>query len=175
MLRKILQRGFSRVLNESTIGSNVKDARYAVKGEIVQKGEEIRIQMAKGKKYPFPKLHPCNIGDPIIHGQKTFTFNRQVMAATLYPDLMSSTLLSQDAKDRAAFYCKNTGIGGVGAYTDSSGMLFVRESVKKFLEERDNIPTGVNNIFVTNGASDAVSTLLSMVFSDVKDGVRYFN
>ena len=168
-----MQRRYGKILSELTIGNNIKNLKYAVKGEIVVQGEAIRNEMMKGKKFPFQKLFPCNIGDPIIHGQKTFTFNREVMAATLFPELIKSSSISQDAKDRASYYCKNTGHGGVGAYTDSAGLLFIRESVRKFFQRRDDLDANVSHIFLGNGASDIVSTLLNIVFSKPGDGVNF--
>ena len=41
-----------------------------------------------------------------------------------------------------------------GAYSDSRGIDAARESVKAYIEERDGFPTSLNDIFLTNGASE---------------------
>jgi alanine transaminase len=63
------------------------------------------------------------------------------------------------------------GCSGMGAYSESKGIEVVRESVKAYIEKRDGYPTDVDDIFLTNGASDGVKTLLAMMVRNSKDGV----
>ena len=46
-----------------------------------------------------------------------------------------------------------------GAYSDSRGIDAARESVKAYIEERDGFPTDLDDIFLTNGASEGSSAL----------------
>jgi len=41
-----------------------------------------------------------------------------------------------------------------GAYSDSKGIMAPRESVKAYIEERDGFPTEIDDIYLTNGASE---------------------
>jgi len=63
------------------------------------------------------------------------------------------------------------GCHGLGAYSESKGIEVVRDSVKAYIEGRDGYPTDVNDIFLTNGASEGVKTLLTMLVSGPTDGV----
>ena len=58
-----------------------------------------------------------------------------------------------------------------GAYSDSKGIESARESVKAYIEERDGHPTDIEGLYLTNGASEGVKTLLNMLISGPNDGV----
>eukprot|EP01045_Picozoa_sp_COSAG04_P018407 COSAG04_NODE_1701_length_5891_cov_2.394337_4_plen_326_part_00 len=58
-----------------------------------------------------------------------------------------------------------------GAYSDSKGIESARESVKAYIEERDGHPTDIESLYLTNGASEGVKTLLNMLISGPNDGV----
>ncbi len=47
----------------------------------------------------------------------------------------------------------------------------VRENIKKFLEKRDGYSSNVDNIFLTNGASDGVSLIMRSFSNSKEDGV----
>lgn len=162
----------SKVLNKDTIGQNVKNTEYAIRGYIVQKADELSERLKKGEKLPFKKLLYCNIGNPLSLGQPTFTFDREVLSVCLNPLLLESPSVSHDAKERAKKL-----LGGVeyphalGAYTSSQGLTVVRESVKKYIEERDGYPCNINNLFLLNGASDGVTTIFNILLNTPKDAV----
>lgn len=61
--------------------------------------------------------------------------------------------------------------GGVGAYTDSRGSLGLREEVAAFIERRDGYPSHPDLIFLTDGASVAVRTVMQAILRDRSDGV----
>ena len=121
---------------------------------------------------PFKKLLYCNIGNPLSLGQPTFSFDREVLACCLSPSLLTSPSVSEDAKERAKTLLKSVDYPhGLGAYTASAGLKVVRESIKRFIEERDGYPCDINNLFLGNGASDAVQTIFNVLITDPKDGV----
>jgi len=60
---------------------------------------------------------------------------------------------------------------GLGAYTESKGMRFVRQAVAKFIEERDRIKADPEAIYLTDGASKGVQTILRILIADERDGV----
>jgi alanine transaminase len=114
--------------------------------------------MAAGKKFPFKKMTPCNIGNPQAVGQGHMTFNREVLSGALNPDLLKTGALSKDAEERVRLFLSQAG-SPMGAYTSNSkGYEFVREAVCKFIEKRDGpaVKCDVNNIYLTNGASEGV-------------------
>lgn len=62
-------------------------------------------------------------------------------------------------------------IGSVGAYSHSQGIPHIRESVAKFISERDGYPADPSKIFLTQGASAGVQLTLEMIVSHNKVGV----
>jgi aspartate/methionine/tyrosine aminotransferase len=58
-----------------------------------------------------------------------------------------------------------------GAYTDSIGNPIVRESVAKFISQRDNFPCRAHDIFVMDGVSMALETFLTAIVSGSHEGV----
>ena len=151
-------RDYTKVLREDSIHANIKDCQYAVRGAIPIRGEAIEKEIRAGAKFPFAKTTPCNIGNPQAVGQGHMTFNREVLSASLHPGLLSSDAISADAKARVELF--NSSISSpMGAYTgNSKGFEFVRESIAKFIEERDGpaVKADANNIYLTNGASEGV-------------------
>ena len=52
------------------------------------------------------------------------------------------------------------------------GVAAIRESVAKFIERSDQVPRpSINNIFLTEGASQGVHMLLKMLICKKEDGV----
>ena len=163
---------YKKVLTLEGLGTHIKNAEYAIRGYIVQLADELAAKMKRGEHLPFKKFFPCNIGNPLSLGQPTNTFEREVLAVALCPQLMDSPGISQDAKDRAKTYISRVEYPqALGAYSASAGLPFVLESVRKFIEERDHYPADTANIFLTNGASDGVTTLFNILISGPKDAV----
>ncbi len=54
--------------------------------------------------------------------------------------------------------------GGVGAYSDSKGLPIVRQEFSDFLKRRDGFGADIDNVFLCNGASEAVRLVLQCVF-----------
>lgn len=116
----------------------------------------------------------CNIGNPQQLGQPPLTYVRQMLALMEYPTLMSSAegtnLFPADVICKAKQMLGAIG-GTTGAYSHSQGIPMVREAVAKFIEERDGYPTTPRQIFLTNGASDAVNRVLNCLITSPKSGV----
>merc|ERR1712146_597110 len=121
---------------------------------------EVKGRLASGEKFPFTELVPCNIGNPHAVKQKPITFYRQVAACCMYPQLMDiedwKQVMPPDVIARAKEYLAGTGGNGVGSYTDSTGLLLVRQQIAAFIERRDGYPCNPDTIQVTSGASAAV-------------------
>ena len=60
---------------------------------------------------------------------------------------------------------------GLGAYSLSAGMMFVRQAVADFITKRDKIPTVKENIFLTDGASKGVDLVLQSFIRNSSDGI----
>lgn len=166
-----------RGLNIDNINPYVKAAKYAVRGELAVKAEDYRVRLANGdKSLPFDSVIFANIGNPQQLDQKPITFFRQVLSLLENPLLLenaealkSSFGYQQDVIDRARLLLQ--GVQSVGAYSHSQGAPVVRDSVARFIEERDGFPANPQDIFCSGGASSGVNTLLNVICDGPEAGV----
>ena len=73
--------------------------------------------------------------------------------------------------ERAREYREIIGPSGTGAYTHSQGILGLRQHVAEYIAERDGYPAYPGNIFLTNGASTAISMVLQGLLASNNDAV----
>jgi hypothetical protein len=81
----------------------------------------------------------CAVGNPQQLGQKPLTYNRQILALCMSPELLANPkaqeLFPSDAIARAKELMAH--VGSVGAYSDSRGAAGIRQEVANFIERRD--------------------------------------
>lgn len=136
-------------LNASNINPHVREAKYAVRGELAVKSEEFRAKLARGDKdLPFSEVISANIGNPQQLDQKPLTFFRQVLSLLENPLLLEkeSVLLEHldykpDVIERAKWLLSK--VGSVGAYSASNGVPAIRQSIADFLESKSLPKTGI--------------------------------
>lgn len=158
-------------LSMQTINPQVIKAEYAVRGEIAIRADILRKKLHAGEKLPFDSIISCNIGNPFVVGKKAITFPRQVISCIENPELLNVKEIPEEAKARAAEIFKHFP-AGTGAYTHSQGLDFVREHIADFIKKRDDgTPAHPDKIFVTTGASSAVTTVLNMLISKPNIGI----
>ncbi|MEE8341048.1 MAG: aminotransferase class I/II-fold pyridoxal phosphate-dependent enzyme [Candidatus Neomarinimicrobiota bacterium] len=163
------------------VNQNIIDLEYAVRGPIPQRAAILKQQ---GKN-----IISCNIGNPQALGQKPITFYREVLSLLENPKMI----------EREKYILKNS-IGdfgnisnyaieisekllsemetGLGAYTDSKGQYFIRKSIAKFIDKRDNIDSSKSslqsnpdNIFLTDGASEGAKAIIELLITEKNDGI----
>ncbi|KAI5285385.1 hypothetical protein KEM54_000617 [Ascosphaera aggregata] len=167
-------------LTLSTINPNVVRAKYAVRGELAVRAERYRVALEKqgagAAGLPFDSVIFANIGNPQQLDQKPITFFRQVLSIIENPTLLSlrngplkECGYHDDVFDRAEKLLKS--VGSVGAYSQSAGIPLARQSVARYLEERDGFAASPDDIFLTAGASSGVNTLLNVICDGPKTGV----
>jgi alanine transaminase len=163
-------RNYKKVLNN--VADHVKEAQYAVRGAIPIRGQEITNQLRRGEgSYDFEETAYLNIGNPQQVGQNVLSFNREVLAGMLYPKLITQGGISKDAEKRIERY-KTHQQSPVGAYTtNSKGWTYVREAVADFISKRDGVRTDWERVYLTNGASEGIRILMSMLVRDNNDGI----
>ena len=61
--------------------------------------------------------------------------------------------------------------GGLGAYSESQGALYVREAVARFIAERDGFPASASEVYLTDGASEAVKLCLQVCLRGPDDAI----
>lgn len=166
------------VLTLDNINPHVRAAKYAVRGELAVKSEKYRAQLAKGegKALPFDTVIAANIGNPQQLDQKPITFFRQVASLLENPqlleheDVLTGALGYQtDVVARAKKLLKD--VNSVGAYSQSQGAAGIRESVAKYIERRDGYPSSVDSVYLSNGASSGVNTLLHVICAKPETGI----
>ncbi|ORE05222.1 PLP-dependent transferase [Rhizopus microsporus var. microsporus] len=159
-----------------SINPLVKNVEYAVRGKLAIRAEELKQELEEGKEYPFSRVVNCNIGNPQQLNQQPIKFYRQVSSLCDNPDLLKkenyhlvSQLYPTDAIERAKKLMKS--IGSVGSYSHSQGVPAIRQTVAQFIKERDGHPSDPNHIFLTQGASSGVQTLLSLLTENSNSGI----
>ncbi|KAL8747162.1 MAG: hypothetical protein Q9190_000926 [Brigantiaea leucoxantha] len=172
-----------RSLNIDNINPNVKEAKYAVRGELAVRSEKYRAQLKKGypptppeETLPFDQVISANIGNPQQLDQKPITFFRQVMSILENPELlrneealMQGFGYKQDVISRARWLLNE--VKSVGAYSASQGTPAIRESVARYIERRDEYPSDPANIFLCAGASSGVNTLMNVICAKPETGI----
>ncbi|MEA3307073.1 MAG: aminotransferase class I/II-fold pyridoxal phosphate-dependent enzyme, partial [Elusimicrobiota bacterium] len=147
------------------INSKLLKANYAVRGNIVIRAQELEKQ---GEKIIY-----CNIGNPQALKQKPITFIRQVLSLIEYPEMLNKPetekLFPADIIERAKTILEKNP-SGLGAYTQSEGIPSARQAVADFIKKRDNIPTDINRIILTDGASKGVQAVFTLLTKNNNDG-----
>jgi len=169
-------------LTLQTISPLVKSAQYAVRGELLLRAEEHEKALRKWKEnqskspnlLPFDEVVYCNIGNPQALKQTPITFARQILALMEYPQMMENDFIEKIFPMEAIARAKKMLEGmnnGMGAYSNSQGIPFIREDVASFISKRDGYPSLPEDIFLYNGASPAVQAVLSLMIRDSSDGI----
>ncbi|KER33096.1 hypothetical protein T265_00993 [Opisthorchis viverrini] len=152
-------------LKVDTINPHVVRLQYAVRGPIVQRAQEIEVELQKlpkGAAKKYDHVIKCNIGDCHASGQKPISFIRQVLCAATYPEFIQAVAIPEDAKLRARRFLENCG-GSVGVYSESTGVRIVRQDIARYIEKRDGLSANPNDIFLSSGASEAVKSVLQLI------------
>lgn len=162
-------------LNESTL-----EAKYAVRGKIPIRADELRSEIDNNPSHglPYDRIISANIGNPQQLDQKPLSWYRQVLSLIQYPPLIDKIekldpstrdhLYPSDTVERARKLLGST--GSVGAYSHSQGDVGIRKSVAEFISRRDGYASDPSDIFLTGGASAAVSYLIQVLSSSDKAG-----
>jgi len=161
-------------LTVDNINQRVREAQYAVRGELVTIADQMQKDINSGKRTDFEKIVFCNIGNPHAVGQKPISFIRQVLSLVEYPDLLNNPnihlLYPEDVIERAREYIVESK-NGVGAYSNSQGFDFVVKDIANFIEARDGYKADPKNIFLSNGASEGIQMFLKTIIRNNMDGV----
>ena len=166
-------------LDLQDLNQHVLKAEYAIRGAIPMRAEQIQDQInLDPESVPFDRITTANIGNPQQLQQKPLTFSRQVVSVLQYPDmlqhrdaLVQSGAFNADALDRAQVLLDKIG-GSVGAYSSSQGVYGIRETVAKYITDRDEgEPASPADIFLTDGATRGVTYLLSLLCKGPEVGV----
>jgi aspartate/methionine/tyrosine aminotransferase len=167
-----------RQLTEASMNQKVVNMQYAVLGDIVEEGEKTKAKLKNPspdeERLMFDQVIEAHIGNPQALGQKAPPFNRQVMSLVTNPVLIETApdAFLPQAIERAQSYLARI-TGGIGAYSEPQGLAVIRNEVAAFLKKRDGFAADTDNVFLTNGASDAVRLIMNALIRGpgAKDGV----
>jgi aspartate/methionine/tyrosine aminotransferase len=142
----------------------VLQTEYAVRGPIVARAQALERE---GREVIY-----CNIGNPQAFEQKPITYLRQVLALCQYPELIDRApeVFPPDVLDTARAILAGTR-HGLGAYSESKGVRFIREAVAAFIRERDGMDADPESIYLTDGASKGVQTALRLLLGSPDEGI----
>jgi aspartate/methionine/tyrosine aminotransferase len=153
----------------SELGRAVLDTQYAVRGPIVARAQELE---RSGRKIIY-----CNIGNPQSLGQKPLSYLRQVLALAECPELARKApgAFPDDVRANVDTILSGSRFG-LGAYSDSKGLKFVREAVAAFIEKRDSdaklhVVADPEHVYLTDGASKGVQAALRLLIASENDGI----
>ena len=162
------------------INPDILAVQYAVRGKTFLKAQEILAKIREAKEkgqpnpYPFENIVFCNIGNPQLLNQKPLTYLRQVLSIVEDPSLLDlKDKYPKDILEHAKKLIDSTGcIGTSGAYTDSRGLMFVRQKVCEFLKETEGgIETKPEDVYLTDGASPGIKLFLNLLISHHLHGI----
>lgn len=151
------------------ISKAVEKAEYAVRGQLVLRAQELEAELSNyDSKLPFDSIVYCNIGNPQSLKQAPVSFLRQVLAGSLCEEILPS--LPADAARRAKAILDE--VPSLGAYSNSRGVPTIRARIAQAIVERDEgVPCDPECLYLTNGASDGVKLILTMLIRAPTDGV----
>ena len=172
---------------DMAVNRNILEMEYAVRGPIPQRAAEL--------KKSGQSIIPCNLGNPQALGQQPISFYREVLSLVEHPIgidrerrlkamFNGGVLDGLDAGDFHSGYVLDLSErflalmeSGMGAYSESSGPKFIREAVADFIDRRDGVNDQLGlrsrpeQVFITNGASEAVRYVIDLLIDDVDDGI----
>ena len=142
---------------------HILNVEYAVRGLIPTRALDIALDLKGQHTWPFSELTYLNLGNPQNLGQKPITFSRQLLSLCTYPALIDhpevTTIYPSDVVDRAKTFLSS--IPSFGGYTDSLGFETIRKEVALFISIRDHFEADYLNIFLSDGASKIIFTVIS--------------
>ncbi|HUL44398.1 MAG TPA: aminotransferase class I/II-fold pyridoxal phosphate-dependent enzyme [Bacteroidota bacterium] len=153
------------MITKDSLNKNLLTAEYAVRGPIVNRAQQLEEQ---GRKIIY-----CNIGNPQALKQEPLSYIRQTLSLLEYPALLKQPDVvkhyPKDIVERAKEILKRHP-HGLGAYSQSAGIPFIRQAVADFIHRRDNIPTRKESVILTDGASKGIQATIIALLRKPNDG-----
>ena len=78
---------------------------------------------------------------------------------------METSDFPYDVKQKVERLLSVCGGKSLGAYTESQGIIAVREDIAKYIQERDGYPANPSDIYLSNGASDGIKTVIKLLMN----------
>ncbi|KAI3374894.1 hypothetical protein L3Q82_021433, partial [Scortum barcoo] len=117
----------------------------------------------RGARKPYNEVIDLSSGDLHRAGLKPLSFVRQVLAACLYPQLLTSEKMPEDVRQRVQrlLGCIE---GGVGSYTATAGVSEIVHRVSEFITRRDRgVSSYPENIYISPGSQWSLGNVLNIL------------
>lgn len=156
-------------LQISDLSEAVIQTQYAVRGPIVDRAHKLECQ---GREVIY-----CNIGNPQALQQKPLSYVREVLALCEQPDLLEKGNIPFQADViEMARHIIGQSKYGLGAYSESKGLRFIRAAIADFIttrDSRDGVTQQANpeHIYLTDGASKGAQAALRLLIASPRDGI----
>ncbi|CAL6048054.1 Alanine_aminotransferase [Hexamita inflata] len=158
---------YEKVLTQRTCYEGLFNTHFSM----VNLDLSVPVQMLKNGTAPFKKLTRCNMGNPCGVGQKEITVVRQLIAACLSPEIRESDLIPEDVKARANVILSGCPGGNSGSYCATEGIEPIRVGVAEYITKRDGYKCDHNSIILTNGATEAILSILRPIIRSKYDAI----
>ncbi|XP_059192075.1 alanine aminotransferase 2-like [Centropristis striata] len=127
----------------------------------------ITQEISQGVEKPFQQVIDVSLGDFHRAGMAPISFVRQVLAASLYSELLQDVSLPLDARQRAQKLLEACNGGSVGSYSVTAcGLPYVHRSIAEFIMRRDDgVTSNPEHIISSSGSYKALSIVLHLLAS----------
>ncbi|KAM6990598.1 alanine aminotransferase 1 isoform 2-T2 [Tautogolabrus adspersus] len=140
---------------------NIKPLEYEI---LARRLSLIKKELRQGVRKPFKEVIDVSMGDLHMAGLKPLSFVRQALAACLYPQLVNSSRLPVDARQRAQRLLAECVGGSVGSYTPTAGIPEVVQRISEFITRRDGgVPSSPDNIYISPGSQWCLMNILKVL------------
>ena len=154
------------MLQKNNLNPRLLSAHYAVRGKLVQRAHELEQQ---GRRIIY-----CNIGNPHTFLQKPLTYVREVLSLLECPELIKHAsqfnFFNPDSINKAKEILSYIP-EGLGAYSATTGIEFIRRAIADFINKRDNVAADFSRIILTDGASEAAQSIITALIKSPQDGI----
>lgn len=158
----------NRALTMENLNPRIIDFAHDVRGPIAIRAAEIEQEIKSGThKFPFNRIIRANVGDGFASGnQIPITYIRQFIAGCTYPALMNSPNFPLDVKRRVERLLSSCAGEDLGSYSESPGIITIREDIAAFIQQRDGYPSDPKDIYLCNGASGGLETVIKLLMNN---------
>ncbi|XP_041804556.1 alanine aminotransferase 1-like isoform X1 [Chelmon rostratus] len=148
------------------ISSNMKNVKHP-SAVLARQASRINKELREGARKPYQEVIDVSLGDPHRAGVKPLSYVRQVLAACIYPQLLDSTGLPVDVRQRARKLLGDCAGGSVGSYTETAGIAQVIRRISEFIMRRDGgVPSYPENIYISPGSRWSVMNTFNMMVNN---------
>ena len=70
-----------------------------------------------------------------------------------------------DIKDKVECLLSTCAQESLGSYTETQGLIIVREAIAKYIERRDGYPSNPSDIYISNGTTDGIPIIIKLLMN----------